>query len=208
MSREVCTHNLRGNTSGSSLISLSVVLDETKDRKSRVQLTRYISDGMHGHEKSNGCTPVSSARRSSAGENEGSESLSNALLHVDGGTSVSALGLGSGHPLMDLPGNGSTGNLASARHEAGDVIVASAVEMGGRGEGGVHARTGDASGHCEGGADLHEISISSEDSRHEKKSTDDFGDVSCGFERASVKNFFRKGVRRERERVRVDGCSE
>jgi len=78
---------------------------------------------------------------------------------------------------MDLPGDGSTGNLASARHEAGDVIVASAVKMGGRGEGGVHARTGDASGHCEGGTDLHEISISGEDSRHEKKSTDDFGDV-------------------------------
>ena len=72
------------------------------------------------------------------------------------------------------------------------MVVASAVDVGSRGEGGVHARTGDASGHCEGGADLHEISISSEDSRNEKKSTDDFGDVSCGFERASVKKIFRK----------------
>ena len=47
MSSEVCTHNLRGDTSGSSLISLSVVLNETKDRKSRVQLARDISDSMH-----------------------------------------------------------------------------------------------------------------------------------------------------------------
>ena len=102
---------------------------------------------------------------------------------------------------MDLPGDGSTGNLASARHEAGDVVVASAVEMSGRGEGGVHARTGDASGHCEGGADLHEISISSEDSRHEKKSADDFGDICCGFEKASVRNSFsKKGAKGERER--------
>ena len=80
---------------------------------------------------------------------------------------------------MNLPCDCSTGNLASARHEAGHVIVGSAVEMGGRGEGGVHARTGDASGHCEGGADLHEVSVSGEDASHEKKSTDDFGNVGC-----------------------------
>jgi len=102
---------------------------------------------------------------------------------------------------MNLPGDGSTGNLASARHEAGDVVVASAVEMSGRGEGGVHARTGDASGHCEGGADLHEISISSEDSRHEKKSTDDFGDICCGFGRKrQLEIVFRKKEPRVRER--------
>ena len=43
MTREVRTHDLRGDTSGCSLVSVSVVLDETKDGKSWVQLAGHIS---------------------------------------------------------------------------------------------------------------------------------------------------------------------
>ena len=179
MPREVRADDLRRDTSSCSLVSVSVVLNQAKDRKSGVQLAGYISNSMHGNEESNRGTPVASARRSTAGKHEGSESLGDTLLDVDISTSVSALCLGTGHPLVNLPCDCGTGNLAPAGNEAGNVIVGSGVHVGNRREGGVHARTGDASGHCEGGADLHEISISSEDSSHEKKSTDDFGNVGC-----------------------------
>ena len=81
---------------------------------------------------------------------------------------------------MEFPGNGSSGNLARTRHKAGDVVVTSAVDVSDSGEGGVHGSSSDTGRDGEGGADLHEVSISSKDSRDEEKGTDDFGDVGCG----------------------------
>lgn len=179
VSGEVRTHNLRDDASGSSLVSLSIVLNETKNGESRIELTGYISHGMHGCEESSRSTPVGSTRSSSAGKDESSQSFSDTLLDVDVSTCVTALGLGSRHPLVNFPGNGSSGNLASARHEAGDVIVGSAGQVANGSKGRIHSSSSNASRDGEGSADLHEVSIGSEDSGHEEEGSDDLGNICC-----------------------------
>lgn len=188
-----CTRTLGNNAGKGTLIAVSVVLDETKDRQTRIKLAGHVTNGVHGREQRDGCTVVVVGRCVHAGrKDEGSESLSDELLLVEGCRSRSTLGFSSREPFVNFPGNARTDDLAKNRREALHVVVRTAVEVGDRGEGRVHGGARDRTGDGESSANLHEITIGGKNPGDKEEGSEDLGDVSCKDESERVRFAYRR----------------
>lgn len=187
VSRDVASDDLSGDAGSSSLVSITVGLNGAEDGDSGVELAGDVTDGVHGNEHGDSGAPDGSTGGRSADEDEGSKCLSDELLDVEGGRSGSGLGLSSLEPLVGLPGKDTSENLASNANEKSDMIVGSAVDVVDNGHGGIQAGSRDDGCDGESSADLHEVSISGEDSGDEKEGSDNFGNVCCSKEIRGLK---------------------